>query len=176
MLRNTVAVMAPAIILAGRNDGRLFPVAGHLRRDGVNPADRLMSLERGATFPSVDCVHRAAAVIKPVSADSLRKTGIFADRAGDFRQFPPQDRRARSAETKSNARKAGISGPFSCSSGSRAERRRLAGAGGIEPPNRGIKIRLIHKYLSQALCHRACRLGVDATVRENMLISQRDHQ
>ena len=35
---------------------------------------------------------RAAVVIKPVSADSLRKTGIFADKAGDFRPFPPQDR------------------------------------------------------------------------------------
>jgi hypothetical protein len=66
---------------------------------------------------------RAAVVIKPVSADSLRKTGIFADKAGDFRQFPPPNRRNGSLETKSNARKAGISGPFSRLLGSLAELR-----------------------------------------------------
>ena len=33
--------------------------------------------------------------------------------AGDFRQFPPQVRQIGSLETKANARKAGISGPFS---------------------------------------------------------------
>jgi len=52
-------------------------------------------------------------VIEPVSADSLRKTGIFADKVGDFRQFAPQGRRIRILETKANAQKAGISGPFS---------------------------------------------------------------
>lgn len=62
-------------------------------------------------------------MIKPVSADSLRKTGIFADKAGDFRRFPPQVRRTGSPETKSNARNAGISGPFSRFLGSLAERR-----------------------------------------------------
>jgi hypothetical protein len=61
-------------------------------------------------------------VIKPVSADSLRKTGIFADKAGDFRRFRPQLRRTGSAETISNARKAGISGPFSRSLETLAER------------------------------------------------------
>ena len=66
---------------------------------------------------------RAAVVIEPVSADSLRKTGIFAVKAGDFRRFPPQVRRTGSPETKSNARKAGISGPFSRLLGSLAERR-----------------------------------------------------
>lgn len=65
---------------------------------------------------------RAAVVIKPVSADSLRKTGIFADKAGDFRRFPPQVRRTGSPETKSSERKAGISGPFSGFFGSLAER------------------------------------------------------
>ena len=34
-------------------------------------------------------------MIEPVSAESLRKTGIFADKAGDFRQFPPRDWRDR---------------------------------------------------------------------------------
>jgi hypothetical protein len=38
-------------------------------------------------------------VIKPVADNSLRKTGIFAERAGDFRRFPPQDRRTGSPET-----------------------------------------------------------------------------
>jgi hypothetical protein len=33
---------------------------------------------------------RAAVVIKPVFADSLRKTGIFADVAGDFRKLVPK--------------------------------------------------------------------------------------
>src|SRR6478752_3091791 len=47
---------------------------------------------------------------------------MFADKAGDFRRFPPQDRRTGSPETKSNARKAGISGPFSRFLGSLAER------------------------------------------------------
>jgi Transposase len=37
---------------------------------------------------------RAAVVIKPVSARSLSKTGIFAEKAGDFRRFPPQPRGA----------------------------------------------------------------------------------
>jgi hypothetical protein len=60
----------------------------------------------------IDCRPRAAVVMKIVSADSLRKTGIFADKAGDFRRFPPQVRRAGSPETKSNSRNAGISGPF----------------------------------------------------------------
>ena len=61
-------------------------------------------------------------MIKPVSADNLRKTGIFADKTGDFRQFPPQVRRTGSPETKRNARNAGIFGPFSRFSESLAER------------------------------------------------------
>jgi hypothetical protein len=47
---------------------------------------------------------RAAVVIEPVSADNLRKTGISADKAGDFPRIPPQDRKTGSAETKSKAR------------------------------------------------------------------------
>jgi hypothetical protein len=39
---------------------------------------------------------RAAVVIKLVAGDSLRKTGIFAIKAGDFQQFAPQDRRTSS--------------------------------------------------------------------------------
>ncbi|XIA63305.1 hypothetical protein ACFIOY_29590 [Bradyrhizobium sp. TZ2] len=52
-------------------------------------------------------------MIKPVSADSLRKTGIFADKAGDFRPFPPLGEQSDSPETEVAARKAGLSGPFS---------------------------------------------------------------
>ena len=90
-------------------------------------------------------------MINPVSADSLRKTGIFADKAGDFRRFPPRDRKTGSLETKLKARKAGISGPFSRLLGSLAERTNaLAGAGGIEPPNGGIKIRLIIQRFQDA--------------------------
>jgi hypothetical protein len=62
-------------------------------------------------------------VIKPVSVESLCETVISGDTARDFRRFPPLDRRARRAETKSNARKARISGPFSRLFGDIAERR-----------------------------------------------------
>jgi hypothetical protein len=70
----------------------------------------------------IDCRSRAAVVIEPVSADSLRKTGIFADTTGDFRRFPRQLRQNGCLETKENTRKAWISGPFSRLSGSLAER------------------------------------------------------
>ena len=51
-------------------------------------------------------------MIEPVSTDNLCKTGISPVRAGDFRRFRPQDWEIGSLETKSNARKAGISGPI----------------------------------------------------------------
>jgi hypothetical protein len=60
-----------------------------------------------------ECNGRAAVLIEPVSADSLPKTGIFAEKVGDFRRFPPQAWQGGSPETKAKARKAGISGPFS---------------------------------------------------------------
>jgi hypothetical protein len=66
---------------------------------------------------------RAAVLIEPVSAHSLPKTGIFAERAGDFPHFRPQARQSGRPETESKARKAGISGQFSRLLGSRAERR-----------------------------------------------------
>src|SRR4051812_15302296 len=62
-------------------------------------------------------------MIEPVSAHSLRKTGIFPDMAGDFRRFAPPLRRTESPETKPNARIAAISGPFSGLLRGRAERR-----------------------------------------------------
>ena len=70
-----------------------------------------------------ECHGRAAVVIEPVSAESLRKTGIFPDEAGDFRRFPTHVRRIWSSETNPNARKAGISGLFSRLLGSRPKRR-----------------------------------------------------
>jgi hypothetical protein len=54
-----------------------------------------------------------AVAIEAISADSLRKTGISADRAGDFRRSAPQDPVTVNPETKSITRNAGISGPFS---------------------------------------------------------------
>jgi hypothetical protein len=54
-------------------------------RSPLWPENHLIPIVR-----KIDCVHRAAVVIKPVSADSLRKTGIFADKGGDFRRFPAQ--------------------------------------------------------------------------------------
>jgi hypothetical protein len=76
-------------------------------------------------FPLIDrrtspAKARAAVMIEPVSADSLRKTGIFADEAGDFRRFRPQGRRR--LETRANAQKAGIFGRFSRLLGRLAER------------------------------------------------------
>src|SRR5712671_6002670 len=76
----------------------------------IHPTDKL--LLKSLSLVETDCVHRAAVVIEPVSADSLLETGIFAGKAGDFRRFPPQDRSIGSPETKSNTRKAGISGPI----------------------------------------------------------------
>jgi hypothetical protein len=82
---------------------------------------------RFKTFPAEkpirSTVGRAAVVIKPASAQSLSKTGIFAERARDFRRFPPPPRQTRSPETKANARKARISGPSSRLLGNLAERR-----------------------------------------------------
>jgi len=56
-------------------------------------------------------------------AASLRKTGISAGTAGDFRKFEPQDPQVESPATKSNARKTGISGLFAGFLGCLAERR-----------------------------------------------------
>jgi hypothetical protein len=78
---------------------------------------------RPGGWAGIECQGRAAVVIKPVSAESLYETGISAGMAGDFRRFPPQDWRAESAETKSNTRKARISGPFLRLLGSLVERR-----------------------------------------------------
>jgi hypothetical protein len=62
-------------------------------------------------------------LIEPVSADSLPETGIFAETAADFWEFPPQVQQSECPGTKANARKAGISGPFPVLLGSPAERR-----------------------------------------------------
>jgi hypothetical protein len=46
----------------------------------------------------------AAVVIKLISAHSLCKTGIFAEKAGDFWRFPPQTRRSGSPERRKRIR------------------------------------------------------------------------
>ena len=101
-----------------RRDRRRIPLS---RRQGwrVSPlTGPFGARDRTATV-------RSAVVIKPVSAHSLSKTGIFAEVAGDFRQFPPPPRRAWSPETNVNARKARISGPFSSLLGSLAENKNV---------------------------------------------------
>jgi len=58
----------------------------------------------------LNSVPRAAVVIEPVSANSLRKTGIFREWAGDFPAFRSGDWKSGRVETKSNAGKARIPG------------------------------------------------------------------
>lgn len=58
-----------------------------------------------------DCHVRAGVVIEPVSANSLCKTGVFRETAGDFPLFLPAGCETGTLETKPNARKALISGP-----------------------------------------------------------------
>jgi hypothetical protein len=115
--------------LAGqRSHLRMIASAWRRRETSASPKRALSSGRRvlsvelsndSQRFPT----NRRAAVIKLVSADSLRKTGIFTDTAGDFRQFALQSWRLGSPETKSNARNAGISGLISRFSGDLAERR-----------------------------------------------------
>ena len=82
-------------------------------RNGVsNPAATDNLLLKMLISREIDYVRRAAVQIEPVSAESLPKTGIFAEMDGDFWRFPPHVRQSGSPETKANARKAGISGPF----------------------------------------------------------------
>jgi hypothetical protein len=75
---------------------------------------------------------RAALVIKPVSAGSLGKMGVFANTAGDCRRFPRQRRRTGSSEARPNVGKARISGLFLVSREACGPSEWLAGAGGIE--------------------------------------------
>ncbi len=62
---------------------------------------------------------RATVLIELVSANRLRKTGIFAETAGDFWPFPLRLRETGSPETKPNAQKPGISGCSCVDSGAR---------------------------------------------------------
>jgi hypothetical protein len=84
---------------------------------------------------------RAAVVIKPVSYNSLRKTGIFAERAGDFRRFPPQDRRTGSPETN-RMREKPVFTAVATSLGQLGRMQEwLAGAKGFEPRYGELEIR-----------------------------------
>jgi hypothetical protein len=73
---------------------------------------------------------------KFVSAESLLKTGVSAVSAGDFREILARVAIFRSLETSRKRAKIPQNAGFSPSEW-------LAGAGGIEPPNGGIKISLI---------------------------------
>jgi hypothetical protein len=108
----------------GDNSSRVFARRSDGFRVSRTHGPRGLSTARIATqSKKLHCRARAAVVIKPVSANSLSKTGIFAEKAGDFRPFPPSPRQTGGPETKANARKARISGPFSRLLGSLAERR-----------------------------------------------------
>ena len=88
----------------------------------------------------IDCHGRAAVAIEPVSADSLRKTGIFADLAGDFRRFLLQ-LRPNWESGEDDARKAGFFRPIlGCVRKPVRTLHCLAGAGGSEPPNSRIEM------------------------------------
>jgi hypothetical protein len=87
-------------------------------------------------------------VIELVSADSLRKTGIFPDKGGDFRRFSPPGRQKREAGDRSECAKRRDIRPILTSLGKPGQTREwVAGAGGIEPPNGGIKIRCLTAWL-----------------------------
>jgi hypothetical protein len=53
----------------------------------------------------INCVYQAAVVIELVSADSLRKTGIFADKAGDFPRFSATSSAKRASRDESECTK-----------------------------------------------------------------------
>jgi hypothetical protein len=73
---------------------------------------------RPACLRRLGCVGRQSRS-QPVSADSLCKTGIFADVAGDFRRLAPCDCRFGSLETKQNTQKARVPAHSRVSCGAR---------------------------------------------------------
>ena len=86
---------------------RSMPKFAKSARQSVAKApDSLKRAERTGQFR----LQPAAAIVIEFG---LCKMGIFAGVAGDFRRLSPSDCRLRSPETKSNAPKAGISGPLS---------------------------------------------------------------
>lgn len=78
-------------------------------------------------------------MIEPVSVDSLRKTGIFADTAGDFLRFSPQARQSESPETKAMREKP-APGHSHVSLGTCPTWECLAGAGVFEPRHGELEI------------------------------------
>ena len=60
------------------------PLPSVPKPDCVSSALVAEILGAAGTLGFVYCHPRAAVLIEPVSADSLPKTGIFADKAGDF--------------------------------------------------------------------------------------------
>ena len=110
--RRSFSLAAMAALLLAPADDVCF---GNNRfvRVAVQTADFQFRAVGARELAQAECQGRAAVMIELVSADSFRKTGISVDKAGDCRRFAPQGGRTGSPETKSNARKAGISGPFS---------------------------------------------------------------
>ena len=83
-----------------------------------------------------------------VSGPSLLKTGIFLKTAGDFWRFDWPKRPNGKVETKCKCVKARCLRPLpGFGEGLRGSADCLAGAGGIEPPNGGIKIRCLTAWL-----------------------------
>ena len=98
---------------------------------------------------------RAAVVIAPVSASNLHKTGVFRETAGDFPRFrqgladrKSGDQAERRKSPDFRALEAQVANPGRTQDG-------LAGAGGFEPPNAGIKIRLIIQQFQGAFGKKA---------------------
>jgi hypothetical protein len=80
---------------------------GPRKRDNVWPSGHDHLGETNMTM-MLGCRPRLAVVIERVSADSLRKTGIFAVEAGDFRRFPPQVGKAGAQRRKRMPKKPGF--------------------------------------------------------------------
>ena len=94
------------------------------------------------------CVHQVAVCSNQVPADSLRKTGISIGLAGDFAKARPEIWEMGVRRQDRLRERPAFSGPVA--RGLQTSRRRsdwLAGAGGIEPPNGGIKIRCLTAWL-----------------------------
>jgi hypothetical protein len=119
-LPNKICVLQP-YSTQGPSSSHLFRrVLGHnegeLKISRSTPGSYCSRLSSRAARPlfksylsaKLDTALKRQSLSHQVSADSLRKMGIFADRARDLRRFLPQLRQTGSLETKANARKARI--------------------------------------------------------------------
>jgi len=88
----------------GRARHQQYPIPVLRRNSGSSKRLGARQILR-TVLVEIHCVDRAAVLIEPVSSDSLPKTGIFAETAGDFWRFPPHVRQRGSPETQAIARK-----------------------------------------------------------------------